>query len=133
MSQVYTMREQADRLLALLRHALRFWRSGLLLLFLGLCVALGVAVTRPRVYRSEALVLYRERVAPSALGREDAGESAHRIGLRLREVVLSRSHLEEIIRAFHLFPDLVEDRGMTDAVELMRTKIGFKAREGDTY
>jgi uncharacterized protein involved in exopolysaccharide biosynthesis len=127
------MREQADRLFALLRHALRFWSTGLIVLVLGCVLALGVALTRPRIYRSEALILYRERVAPSALGRDEAVESARRIGLRLRELVLSRSRLERIIAEFHLYGQLVEERGMAEAVDLMRTKVNFKAREGDTY
>lgn len=133
MSTSHSMREQADRLFALLRHALRFWSTGFIVLTLGCVLALGVALTRPRVYRSEALILYRERVAPSALGRDEAVESARRIGLRLRELVLSRSRLERIITEFHLYAPLVEERGMAEAVDLMRAKVSFKAREGDTY
>jgi uncharacterized protein involved in exopolysaccharide biosynthesis len=133
MNRPQTIRQQADRLLALLRHAARFWGSGLFLLLIGMGIAMAVAVTRPRIYRSEALILYQERIAASALGREEGGESARRVGLRLRELVLSRTRLEQLIKEFDLYPQTVDERGMAEAVDLMRTKVGFKAREGDTY
>ncbi len=133
MNRQQTVRQQADRLLALLRHAFRFWGTGLLLLGLGCVAALAVAVTRPRIYRSEALILYQERIAASALGREESSETGRRIGLRLRELVLSRTRLEQLIKEFDLYPQVVDERGMAEAVDLMRGKIGFKAREGDTY
>ncbi|MDW8283310.1 MAG: hypothetical protein RMK29_16480 [Myxococcales bacterium] len=133
MNSAPTVREQAMRLLGLLRHAARFWRTGLIVFILGCGVALVVALTRPRIYRSEALILYRERVAASALGRDEGGDPGRRIGMRLRELVMSRSQLEKIISEVGLYRDVIEDRGMAEAVDLMRQKVGFRAREGDTY
>jgi hypothetical protein len=133
MSHAPSVREQVERLLALMRHTTRFYKAGLVLFTIGCVAALAVAVLRPRVYKSEALILYRERIAASAMGREEPGDPARRIATRLRELVLSRSQLEKIINETKLYPDIVEDRGIAEAVELMRTKVGFRSREGDTY
>lgn len=133
MNRPQTIREQVDRLFALFRHAGRFYKMGLLLSAVGVLISVGVALTRARIYKSEALILYRERIAPTALGRDEAGESARRLGMRLRELVLSRSRLEQVIGRFKLYPQVVDTQGMAEAVDQMRTKVGFKAREGDTY
>lgn len=126
-----TVREQIDRAIAVLRHALRFSVAGAVVLTIGLIISAGVAATRPRVFRSEALLLYKERINP--LDREQGANPGLRVGLRLRELVLSRSSLEKIITEMNLYEKMVEDQGMAVAVDSMRTRVGFKAREGATY
>ena len=125
-----TVREQLDRVMATLRHSLRFWKAGAALFLLGLVITAPVAMTRPRVYRSEALLLYKERINP--LDRDAGSNTGLRIGMRLRELVLSRSNLERIITEMNLYEKLVDEQGMNPAVDFLRTKINFKAREGAT-
>src|SRR5581483_4114717 len=58
---------------------------------------------------------------------------ARKLGLRLKEMVLSRTRLRQIIEEFRMYPALVEDRGYVDAVDEMRTHIAFRVRDGDTF
>jgi uncharacterized protein involved in exopolysaccharide biosynthesis len=101
---------------------------------LGGALAVGVALVRQRVYRSETLMLYREGIRPSdLLGGDVGGDPARKLGLKLKEKVLSRRSLEPIVRELHLYPAIVEERGYVDAVDQMRGDIAFRIRDGDTF
>src|SRR3954452_13334339 len=89
---------------------------------------------RKRVFKSETLILYREGIRSSDLtGGDEAGDRAHKLGLRLKEMVHSRTRLEAIIGEYKLYPQLVEDRGIMEAVDEMRAHISFRVRDGDPF
>ncbi len=93
-----------------------------------------VALTWKRIYRSETLILYREGISSANLGGADlGGDPARKLGLRLKEMVLSRSRLQQIIEEFKLYPEIVDDRGWVDAVDEMRLHIAFRVKDGDTF
>jgi uncharacterized protein involved in exopolysaccharide biosynthesis len=134
MSDLRAARDRLDRIVSLLlRTYHHFWVAfGVLVLGCGLSLAL--AVTRPRVYHSETLILYREGIGARALvGGEWGGDPSRKLGLKLKEMVLSRTRLERIIDHFKLYPQLVNDRGNVDAVDEMRKHISFSAKDVVTF
>jgi uncharacterized protein involved in exopolysaccharide biosynthesis len=133
-TQLRTARDQLDRVLTISRRATRFYAAALVLLTIGAGASVGYAFIRKRVFKSETLILYREGIRSTDLvGGEDTGDRAHKLGLRLKEMVLSRTQLEMIVKQAGLYPELVEERGLIDAVDEMRKHIAFRVQDGDTF
>src|ERR1700689_4533907 len=129
-----TAREQVDRLLALLRRSLAFWKRSLAVFLVGAVFAVPFVFTRPRSYRSETVILYQETIRSSDVtGEEPPPDGARRVGARLRELLLPRTSLEPIIRDLNLYPDKIIHGESIEAVEEIRKNIVFRAQEGDTY
>jgi protein tyrosine kinase modulator len=127
-------RDGLDRALQVARRATRFRWPMVAALLLGAAACVAIAIARPRAYRSETLIVYREGIRPGALlGGEASGESARKLGMKLREMVLSRTRLAGIIHDFHLYPDLLAARGEVNTIEEMRTHIAFVVRDGETF
>jgi uncharacterized protein involved in exopolysaccharide biosynthesis len=123
-----------DRALSMAARTRRFVVPTLIFLVVGALVSVGYAMVRPRVYKSETLILYREGIrSTDIVGGEEQGDRAHKLGLRLKEMVLSRTRLERIIKEAKLYPALVEERGVIDAVDEMRKHIAFRVQDGDTF
>ncbi len=88
-TQLRTARDKLDRMLTISRRATRFWAAAMLLLTLGAAASVGYAFIRKRVFKSETLILYREGIrSTDIVGGEDTGDRAHKLGLRLKEMVL---------------------------------------------
>ena len=133
-SGVRTARDRLDRIVALVRRAVRFWPAVTIALGVGGLLSIGIAFTRPRIYKSETLMLYREGIRSSDLGGvEGGGDPARKLGLKLKEMVLSRTRLQQIIDEFDLYRPIVEQRGYVDAVDEMRAPISFRVKDGDTF
>jgi uncharacterized protein involved in exopolysaccharide biosynthesis len=127
-----SMREEVDRGLGFIRRSLTYWKRTLLVLVIGTAISVPYAYTRPRVWKSEMVILYSEPLRADATGGGEA-EGARRLGARLREVLLSRtSCLEPIIREMNLSPK-GDPRSLIEAVDDTRKRVTFRAREGDTY
>lgn len=124
-------REQIEWVLGLVRRTLRFYWIPTIAGALGVvaCVVFLTAIWRPK-YRSETVIFYQEGIR-SVIGG-NAGDSRN-MGARMREILLARSNLERIIEEFKLFQDIVEKRGMVDAVERFREAVQFKIRSSDTF
>lgn len=126
--------DRLDWVVAVVRRTIAAWWLIAALTVIGSSIGLVYAVARPRVYRSETLMLYREGIRASDLGGGDVGgDPARKLGMKLKEIVLSRTSLQAIIEEFHLYPQLVADRGYVDAVDEMRNHIAFRIRDGDTF
>jgi uncharacterized protein involved in exopolysaccharide biosynthesis len=125
-----TLRDVRDRVLTLLAKSLRYYRWALLVVVVGSAVSTVVSWRRPLRYRSDTTIIYRE-----GLSFDDPawGGSVRRLGARLKELLLARTHLERIIQEFKLYPRIVAERGYAEAVEEMRGDILFQFREGDTF
>ncbi len=126
-------REQVDRAIGLLRRVTRFWwvaSIGVGLAVVGCVVFL--MLFKPK-FRSETVILYREGIRSSVLGEPSGGGADRNIGNRLREQLLARTRLEKLVTEFKLYEDLVDRRGMIDAVEEFRLRTSFKARSMDTF
>lgn len=129
-----TARDRLDRFLSILKRTPRFYAPALILFVIGTAAAVTYALARPRVYRSETLILYREGIRGATLnGYDEGGDPPRKLGLRLKEMVLSRTRLQEIIDEFKLYPALMEERGYVDAVDEMRNHIAFRVKDGNTF
>ena len=134
MNQVRTARDRIDRVLAIALRTRRFIGPALVVVVLGAVGSLAYAMLKKRVFKSETLILYREGIrSTDIVGGEDQGDRAQKLGLRLKEMVLSRTRLEQIIKEAKLYPALVDERGMIDAVDEMRKHIAFRVQDGDTF
>lgn len=105
-------------------------------LLLGGAAAVAFAMVRKPVFKSETLILYRDSARPAADaggGGEDGADRARKLKMRLKEMVLSRTRLEQIIKEANLYPSIVDDRGMIDAVDEMRKHIALRVQDGDTF
>lgn len=134
MNQVRTARDRIDRIISVALRTRRFFWPAAIVVILGTLASLGYAMARKRVYKSETLILYREGIrSTDIVGGDDQGDRAQKLGLRLKEMVLSRTRLEQIINESKLYPAMVYDRGMIDAVDEMRKHITFRVQDGDTF
>ena len=127
-----TARDRLDRLISYALRALRFYWLIVGSLALGGSVALTIALIKPRVYKSEAVMVYHPGIR-SEFGGDEGSERTLKLGQKLKEVLLSRPHLQQIIDEFRLYPRIVEEWGYVDAVDEMRTHINFRVREGNTF
>lgn len=131
-----TTRDTLDSGVGKVRLCLSFWRRALLVFVVSAIAAVPLSLSTPRSYRSEAVVLYQETIRSADLtgtGGDALPDSARRLGARLREALVSRASLRPIVVDLHLYPRVVEQRGLIDAVDEMRKHITFRAREGDTF
>jgi uncharacterized protein involved in exopolysaccharide biosynthesis len=133
-NQQRTARDRIDRIFAIALRTRRFFVPAFIIVVLGGLASFGYAMARKRIYKSETLILYREGIrSTDIVGGDDQGDRAQKLGLRLKEMVLSRTRLEQIINESKLYPQMVYDRGMIDAVDEMRKHIAFRVQDGDTF
>jgi len=105
-----------------------------------MCAGAAVAFVLPEVYRSSAVLL----VESPELSGDVLGLDADRVDRRIeivRQQILSRSSLAELVEKHDLYPDKRKDAYLTDAVEEMRRAIRMEtvsrndqrsAREGSS-
>jgi capsular polysaccharide biosynthesis protein len=123
--------EQVARATAFLRRVLRFWGTPLVLLVLGIGACAAYLVLRSPTYRSETVILYSEGVR--AADDADRPDNARSVTVRLKEILMSRTSLDEIVREFGLYPAIQQKAGAVDAVEELRKHVEFRAPGGDTF
>jgi uncharacterized protein involved in exopolysaccharide biosynthesis len=112
------------------RAARAAWAGGIALA-LGLAVTAVWALSTSRLYRSEAVLLF-ERGVQSGVNAGDA-DSARQVSARLSDMLTSRQRLESAIKELHLYPAIVEQRSVVDAIEEMRRHVVVTNREGYTF
>lgn len=105
-----------------------------------MCIGIAAAFILPEVYRSSAVLL----VESPELSGDVLGLDADRVDRRIeivRQQILSRSRLVELVEKHDLYPDKRKDAYLTDAVEEMRQAIRMEtvsridqrsAREGSS-
>ncbi len=129
-----TPREVITWLRSLVSRIARRWRviAVALVFGVGLGAVIPLAVLKP-VYASQVLLLYREGIqASSVLGQQAQEESRKRLAPRLKDMLLSRTHLEKVVKEFELYPGTVERLGPIEGVDELRRHIVFKSHE-DTF
>ena len=126
-----TPKERLERFLVLVKRSRTYARSTAAITVVFMLLALVLALTTKRVYRSETTVIYRDAVRTSREVESPTARAA-RLGPRLKEYVFSRSRLQSTIEQFDLYPDLVK-RSMLDALEEMQKNITFRTRSQDTF
>ncbi|WP_437591056.1 GumC family protein [Sorangium sp. So ce1000] len=123
---------QPPSISGMINRTLAHWYVAVLVAIAGLGFTVLVVQSRKPVYRSETVIFYREGVKSTYLG-PDGPDPLRTLSARLKETLLARSNLEKVVTEFNLFPDVLEKRGMVDAVDRLRAKITFKARSQDTF
>jgi succinoglycan biosynthesis transport protein ExoP len=101
----------------------------------SLIAGLGLYVKIPKTYRAEALLVYQPgRINPTnKLAPSMAGE-VRDVLATLKDQVLSRSSLEEIVKQLDLFQSSPATQSMEDVIERMRSSsIEIKYSRGDTF
>ncbi|HRI68671.1 MAG TPA: hypothetical protein PK156_30795 [Polyangium sp.] len=126
-----TSKERLERYWVLVKRSRTYARSTAILAGILVLLALGLALTTKRVYRSETTVVYRDAVR-TGREMENATQRTARLGPRLKEYVFLRSRLQSTIERFDLYPDLVR-RSMLDALEEIQKNISFRTRSPDTF
>ena len=124
-----TARDNLQPMLRLARRALAFWRPALVALAIGVAATVAVAKLRPRNYRSEAVLYYREGMQ----WNPNEGFSTRRQIQRLKEALLARSQLVKVIEDLGLYPKLMSTGRSADAVNEMLLATTFRIGEGDIF
>jgi len=125
------LHEEVARVFRFLRRATRFWGVVVGALVLGLVVSAAFYVFRKPSYRSETVILYSEGIRQT--GSEEPRDSSRVVSTRLKEILTSRAELSNVVSEFKLYPMLVKEHGVVDAVEELRRHVEFKAPGGDTF
>lgn len=127
-----TTQDQLDGWATIARKMVRHARAAAVFAVIGVMIALAIAMIKPRRYRSETTILYREGVRWSYLGASDLMDPGRRVGQRLREIVLSRAVLKKVMTDHHLYAAIDDNEGTNEAIEQFRRDITFKVGESDT-
>ena len=105
----------------------------LVVLGFGLAITMVMARSRKPAWNSETVVYYREGINRQFVGVENEGNALKTLPARLKETLLSRAHLEKIVKEFNLYPLIVDAEGYIAAVDKFRVKITFKPRSEETF
>jgi Mrp family chromosome partitioning ATPase len=125
-----TPRERLLRLCSLLQRTRMFWRSSALIALVGALLAIIIALEAKQAFRSETTVVYRDAIQTK--DGEPAAQRLTRLGPKLKDLLYARPRLEQVIRAYDLFPDKVK-KSMLDAIEEMQQAVSFRARSSDSF
>ncbi|HEY4122767.1 MAG TPA: protein kinase, partial [Byssovorax sp.] len=99
----------------------------------GLGTAQVVRMRKP-AFKSETVIFYREGIQRSLINNDPGGPDPLRmLGAKLKEMLLAQANLKQVIRLYHLYPEIVARQDENAAVEMFRRKIDFKARSTDTF
>jgi polysaccharide chain length determinant protein (PEP-CTERM system associated) len=92
-------------------------------LFLCTFGALLVSSTQPDVFEAETTVQVLPQRVPDSYVRSTVTSTVEERLKMLAEVLRSRTHLEQLINAYNLYPETRKRQPMEDIVEVMRTSI----------
>lgn len=99
----------------------------------GIIAGLLVCIKTPKVYESQALLIYqKQKVNPTAMSPDvqaKLGEMVSTVG----QQVTSRKNLEKVIKQYNLYPAMVKSQPMEDVVQGMRSRIQIRQQKGDTF
>ena len=114
-----------------LKRMLHHWPAVLICLGLSALACAAFVYFRHPPFRSETVLLYSPGVSSADTSEES--RSAKSATARLKELLLSRPKLSQVVSAFGLYPDVQKKYGKEDAVEELKRHIEFKAPGGDTF
>ncbi|AUX42152.1 hypothetical protein SOCE26_035790 [Sorangium cellulosum] len=126
-----TPRERLSRAISVLGRVRMYWRGLAAMIAVGLSISLALALATKRVWRSEATILYRETIQTGRDPQSSAARAA-RLGPKLKDTLTARGTLAGVVEQFGLYPEKTA-RSMVEAVEEMKSHVGFRAQSSDTY
>src|SRR5262249_60828993 len=83
--------------------------------------------------RAEAVLLSERGVQSSQVGSSGESDSPRQVGLRIQDMMLSRPRLEAAVREMKLYPAIVSERSVVDAIEEMRKHVTVGIRDGYAF
>jgi uncharacterized protein involved in exopolysaccharide biosynthesis len=123
-----------DNAASVVKRLIRHWWVIALVTVLGTGAAVAVALLKAPLYQSEVVILSREVIRSDVLyGGEGEARKRDDVAARLQEAALARPRLQAIIDELEIYPEIVKERGVVAAVELMRQRIEFKAKGNDVF
>lgn len=114
---------------ALVRRAINHWPVVFVTLVLGALITAQIARTRTATFKSESVMVFRGGMKLS----DAPGTDMKALAARLKESTLAQSTLKRTISDCRAYRDIVQKRGLTDAVDTMRKKVDFKGRGPETF
>jgi hypothetical protein len=117
--------------LLIIRRALAHWPVAAAVMVVGVLITAQVVRMRQPLYKSETVIFYRPGVINAEGG--NTADNLRTLGTKLKELLLAQSNLKKVIDESHLYADIVDKRGYSDAVIQFRKQIEFKARSNDTF
>jgi uncharacterized protein involved in exopolysaccharide biosynthesis len=115
----------------LIRRSLRHLWVVVPVVVVGAIATIAALRVRLPQFQSQAVLYYQEGLQWSGGGSEGIG--GRKLGGRLKELLLARARLQKLIDDLDLYPALVKQGKIGDAVEQMRGDVSFKQGEGDTF
>lgn len=128
-----TAAEALENAMSFAKRGFMYWKRAFLIFIIASLATIPGVFMKPRIYKSETVVLYQDNIRSESIGTGENTNDARRVGARLREMLYSRASLEPIVNDTPRYATIADHRGLQDAVEELRLKISFKAREGDTF
>jgi hypothetical protein len=126
-------REHVAALASLVPRMTRSAWVGGIALAVGLVATAVWALSTSRLYRSEAVLLYERGVQSSQVGSSGESDSPRQVGLRIQDMMTSRQRLESAVREMKLYPGIVNERSVVDAIDEMRKHVSVNIREGYAF
>jgi hypothetical protein len=123
-------RDQLARAQRLLRRARRHLLAGLGGAVLGAALIAALVLARPARWVSQVVMAYEEGLQWDA---EEGRERPRQVVQRLRETLLARTRLPQVVQELELSPRLVAAGRMDDAVEELLQGITFRVEDGGTF
>ena len=97
---------------------------------LGCLVTVLLALFMPRVYVSKSTILIEQRLSPEYIKTVSPGSVEERLQT-IRQQMLSREKLQEIIDQFNLYPKMRDLSEKEDVIKKMQEDIVLKTISGD--
>ena len=110
----------------------RRWRPILIVFALGVLVDLAWVLLQPPLYRAHATVLVESQKVSEDFVRPTTQEDAVERINALTGEVLARQKLEEIIKQRNLYPELIQEHHLTEAIALFRSSLEVGIDRGIT-
>jgi polysaccharide chain length determinant protein (PEP-CTERM system associated) len=100
---------------------------------IGLALVPVLSRRTPNMYRSETLIRVIPQRVPDSVVRQFGVTKMEERLPTIRDLLLSRTQLEPVVKAFNLYPRLRNQRSIEEIVQRMRSDINLQAEGQETF
>jgi len=122
----------AQELLSYVEVPIRRPLQVLLPLLTVMTIALVIAFKMPEKYRTATLILVEEQEVPKSFVQTKDNSTKPRL-LTIRQEILSRTRLEQVIKELNPYPERAGQAAVTDILESMRAAVSIKVKGEDAF
>jgi polysaccharide chain length determinant protein (PEP-CTERM system associated) len=101
-------------------------------LLIVMTIALVLAFTMPEKYRTATLILVEEQEVPKSFVQTTENPARPRL-LTIRQEILSRTRLEQVIKELDPYPERTGQAALTDILETMRAAVSINVKGEDAF